>query len=1314
MKLERKPILFAYLILASTFLSAADQIKPALTGTFIPQNQELTEKSSERSTQDQRTFKGIISENKNSSPTILSILDRDGSEYTFTNCGAFGTEGPTQNQSNSAYIGSNLDGAVTVTDGIQQWIVPATGPYSITAAGASGGYTPNVLGGKGRAITVEVILSQGDIIDILVGHEGGRGQISGNGVYAGGGGGGTYIIKNGLPLLICGGGGGSGEGIGNYSAALPGVDASTYDETDGSDGTGYSGSWNQVGLGGIDGEGGGASSMGGSGGGGYYSNGNSGNYSGIPGEGYVNGGSGGINRIFSGSFTLDIQGGFGGGAGAGLHANFEANGGGGGGYSGGGGSNTRVGSGGGGGNLYTGIFIASDLNTGNGLVVITGASASNSEPTATAQSVAGNEDSPQAITLEGNDVDGDALTYSLLTNASNGTTSLIGNEVTYTPNTNYNGSDSFTFTVSDGELTSAPATVNISIVAVNDTPMATAQSVTGNEDSPQIITLAGSDIDGDPLIFALVTNSLNGTSTLSGNVLTYTSNTNYNGSDSFTFTVSDAGLTSSPATVNITVVPVNDLPVISSTPLIDALDGYTYEYAIDISDIDGDDVLITAITKPDWLAISNNSSSSLSFDGVDDYVYVSNNYNLLPMTVQFSFKGSFSGAHNGIFTTDSPGAYGQSISVHNGKLGVQVQNDFITSNFDIINDTWYNVAAVFNDGIVKLYVNSALAFTQTYTQGDNDNVSGMFLGKYFVGNPYFANVDISHMSIWSKELSQTEIQFYINTLPTGAETDLVSYWKMNESGSTLTDLSGNDNHGTINGATWSTDVSSSSNVLSGTPSLSDGGLHDIVLSADDGNGGVVTQSYTLAVSLHSLEIAGDSGFRMFSSPVSGSIYGDLLDELWTQGAVGSDNPNSNPNIWTFGNNWSAVTDFSSDEVTAGQGFLMYVYADTDFDGVDDLPVTISIDGAQSQSGVSVPSEPSAWNLMGNPYGLSVGINQMLSDNNGTFNSTVYALDLDNPGYKFHNGLVGNIENAEIKPFEGFWVQANENGSTFQFTEQSIRKGSLTNSARTNRDGFSGYAEFTFTNGNYNSTTYLSFTEEGLINLDPADADRLVPMSLAEHLTSMIYESNKSLAINNLPFDLSTDLSMDMDVMMLTPTDDNGYATQAQQVDLTWDISNLPEGISLELTNNITGQNINLNEDLSAVISLPSKGDFAISGDFMGTYPAVGQSQFTLSVYGSTFASVGDDILPARLTLHDAYPNPFNPSTIISFDLINADRVSLEIFDIAGRQVASLLNGYMIPGSHQVNWNPGNLSSGLYLVNLVVGTETFNQKITFIK
>ena len=117
---------------------------------------------------------------------------------------------------------------------------------------------------------------------------------------------------------------------------------------------------------------------------------------------------------------------------------------------------------------------------------------------------------------------------------------------------------------------------------------------------------------------------------------------------------------------------------------------------------------------------------------------------------------------------------------------------------------------------------------------------------------------------------------------------------------------------------------------------------------------------------------------------------------------------------------------------------------------------------------------------------------------------------------------------------------------------------------------------------------------------------------------------------------------------------------------------------------------------------------------MAIYPAVGQSQFTLSVYGTLVAAEDDDILPERLTVHSAYPNPFNPSTIISFDLPDADMVSLDIFDIAGRQVASLISEYMIPGSHQIVWNPGQLSSGIYFVKLIAGNTSLNQKITYVK
>ena len=78
-----------------------------------------------------------------------------------------------------------------------------------------------------------------------------------------------------------------------------------------------------------------------------------------------------------------------------------------------------------------------------------------------------------------------------------------------------------------------------------------------------------------------------------------------------------------------------------------------------------------------------------------------------------------------------------------------------------------------------------------------------------------------------------------------------------------------------------------------------------------------------------------------SSPVSGQIYGDLLDELWTGSVTGSDGGSGDPNVWTLdvaGQSWTTLTDISAsgNSLTAGQGFLVYVFTDTDFDGDNDL------------------------------------------------------------------------------------------------------------------------------------------------------------------------------------------------------------------------------------------------------------------------------------------------------------------------------------------------------------------------------------------
>ncbi len=217
-------------------------------------------------------------------------------------------------------------------------------------------------------------------------------------------------------------------------------------------------------------------------------------------------------------------------------------------------------------------FTASDasLTSAAATVSIT-VNPGNDAPTATPQSVSTTEDTAVAITLTGTDPESDPLTFAVVTQPSNGTLSGVAPNLTYTPNANYNGADSFTFTASDASLTSAAATVSITVTPGNDAPTATPQSVSTTEDTPVSITLTGTDPESDPLTFAVVTQPSNGTLSGVAPNLTYTPNANYNGADSFTFTASDASLTSAAATVSITVTAGNDAP--TATPQSVSTDG---------------------------------------------------------------------------------------------------------------------------------------------------------------------------------------------------------------------------------------------------------------------------------------------------------------------------------------------------------------------------------------------------------------------------------------------------------------------------------------------------------------------------------------------------------------------------------------------------------------------------------------------------------------------------------------------------------------------------------------------------------------------
>jgi hypothetical protein len=225
----------------------------------------------------------------------------------------------------------------------------------------------------------------------------------------------------------------------------------------------------------------------------------------------------------------------------------------------------------------------------------------NDNPVANADSVVTTEDTAVAIGVLSNDadVDGDTLTLASASGAQHGTVAIAGGVVTYTPAPNFSGSDTFSYTISDGKGGTSTANVSVTVDAVNDAPSALADARTTNEDTPATIAVLSndSDPDGDTLTVASNTQPTKGSVTLSGGVFTYTPAVNFNGTDSFTYTVSDGKGGSSTATVSLVVNAVNDPPSAVADSRLTSEDS-----AVDIlvlaNDVDpeGDSLTVTSVT----------------------------------------------------------------------------------------------------------------------------------------------------------------------------------------------------------------------------------------------------------------------------------------------------------------------------------------------------------------------------------------------------------------------------------------------------------------------------------------------------------------------------------------------------------------------------------------------------------------------------------------------------------------------------------------------------------------------------------------------
>ena len=137
----------------------------------------------------------------------------------------------------------------------------------------------------------------------------------------------------------------------------------------------------------------------------------------------------------------------------------------------------------------------------------------NDAPAADAQALTTDEDTPATLTLTGTDVDGDPLSFAVVTPPSHGSLAGTAPNLTYVPAADFNGSDSFEFKTNDGALDSPVVTVAVTINPVNDAPIATTQTLSTTEDAQLAVTLGGTDVDADPLSFTVVSPPVHGTLT---------------------------------------------------------------------------------------------------------------------------------------------------------------------------------------------------------------------------------------------------------------------------------------------------------------------------------------------------------------------------------------------------------------------------------------------------------------------------------------------------------------------------------------------------------------------------------------------------------------------------------------------------------------------------------------------------------------------------------------------------------------------------------------------------------------------------------
>jgi hypothetical protein len=225
--------------------------------------------------------------------------------------------------------------------------------------------------------------------------------------------------------------------------------------------------------------------------------------------------------------------------------------------------------------------------------------------TAAADSATVAEDGSTTVAVLANDTDpaGGPITVTAATDPPHGTATVeLDGTITYAPDADYNGPDSFGYTITNPAADSATGTVSVTVTPVNDPPVAVADTlVTSTNTAASIAVLANDrDIDGDTLAVTGVGAAAHGNAVVNADgSVTYTPSNGYSGSDAFSYAISDGAGGTASGSVSVSIVANNTAPVAVDDTLTTAEDtAATIDVVGNDTDADGGPLTATAVSQP--------------------------------------------------------------------------------------------------------------------------------------------------------------------------------------------------------------------------------------------------------------------------------------------------------------------------------------------------------------------------------------------------------------------------------------------------------------------------------------------------------------------------------------------------------------------------------------------------------------------------------------------------------------------------------------------------------------------------------------------